>query len=173
VKVRKGFKKGFTLVEIMIVIAIIAILAGVAIPTFIAKIRKAEAVEAVGLLKHLVDSESIYKSSHGKFYIGTDFNKTMKVLNVGLPEGKFNYNIQTNSAKNVVLIRAYNNEDGTITAAPANGPFIYMFFPRNGFGDITPTYNKEEWENTVYNLDYVTNDGTNSDIKLSGGTWIE
>jgi type IV pilus assembly protein PilE len=168
---RKGFRKAFTLVEIMIVIAIIAILAGVAIPTFVAKIRKAEAVEAVGLLKHLVDAQSTYKSSHGEFYIGSDFNKTLRVLNVGLPSGKFNYNIQANTNKDTILIRAYNNEDGTVTTATA--PFIYMFFPKTGSVNITPTYNKDEWENTVYNLDYVANDDTDTDVKLSGGTWVE
>jgi len=165
---KKGFRKAFTLVEIMIVIAIIAILAGVAIPTFIAKIRKAEAVEAVGLLKNLVDAESIYKSTHGGFYFNGDFNQTMKVLNVGLPSGKFNYNIQTNSDKDVVLIRAYNNEGGTVTTPTP--PYIYMFFPKNGSDKIDPEYKAEEWENTVYNLDYVTNDGTDTDIKLKSPT---
>ena len=49
----KRMKKGFTLVEIMIVVAIIAILAAVAIPNFIKYRRSSQATACVSNLKQI------------------------------------------------------------------------------------------------------------------------
>ena len=182
--VKKNFKKGFTLIEMMIVVAIIAILAGVAIPQYTKYVRKAEAVEAVSFLKQMVSAESAYLTSHGQFYLsesGTDdMNKTRRVLSIDSPGGKFNYSMMTNSAKTAILLRAYKNVDGSgnqITTPPSTGPFVYMFYPETSSSEITlsgsgsTTYNSAEWENTVFNADFVNSDGTYSDVKLTGGTW--
>lgn len=50
-------KKGFTLIELMIVVAIIGILAAVAIPAFLNYIKRAKTAEAPLMLKSLMDSE--------------------------------------------------------------------------------------------------------------------
>ena len=50
----KRMKKGFTLVEIMIVVAIIAILAAVAIPNFIKYRRSSQATACVSNLKQIM-----------------------------------------------------------------------------------------------------------------------
>ena len=181
--VKKNLKKGFTLIEMMIVVAIIAILAGVAIPQYTKYVRKSEAVEAVNFLKQLVDAESAYFTSHGKYYIsesGTaDMNKTRRVLSIDDPGGKFNYSIMPNTDKSAILVRAYKNIDGSgvaITTPPSTGPFIYMFYPESASGQLTlsgsgsTTYNIDEWDHTVFSADFVNADGTYSDIKL-GGTW--
>jgi len=60
-------KKGFSLIEILITISILAIIAGVAIPSFRASKIKHEAAQARTYLRTLQLAETMYYSKHG-FY---------------------------------------------------------------------------------------------------------
>ncbi len=60
-KLRKG--KGFTLIELMIVVAIIGILAAVAIPAFMKYIRRSKTSEATMNLRKLFDASVAYYSN--------------------------------------------------------------------------------------------------------------
>jgi type IV pilus assembly protein PilA len=57
---RKGNRKGFTLIELMIVVAIIGILAAVAIPAFMKYIRRSKTSEATMNLRKIFDSSTSY-----------------------------------------------------------------------------------------------------------------
>jgi type IV pilus assembly protein PilA len=62
---RKSGAKGFTLIELMIVVAIIGILAAVAIPAFIKYIRKSKTVEVTeGLDKINAGAKSYFQADH-------------------------------------------------------------------------------------------------------------
>ena len=166
-KVQNGFRKGFTLVEMMIVVAIIAILAGVAIPQYTKYVRKSEAVEAIGFLKNVVDAESRYKSSHGHFYVGKDMNKTVQVLNLDNLTGKFEYGLQVGGKdkKNTILVRA--NKKG-------EDNYIYMFYPPEGNVSIKQggqPYNADEWDNTAYTLDFINKTNNRVELEKGSGTW--
>jgi len=60
-------KKGFTLIELIIVIVIVAILAMVALPRYYANIQKARRAEAVSTLSSIRDAMMCYHTLHGYF----------------------------------------------------------------------------------------------------------
>ena len=95
-------KKGFTLIELMIVIAIIGILAAVAIPMYSDYTKKARTSEVAGNLKEISKMQIAYKEdpTTGSSYatlIGstrwvTNMNQTTATPLVAGSEGKSNEN---------------------------------------------------------------------------------
>jgi len=65
IRIRQRLQAGFTLVELMIVVAIIGILAAVAIPQFMKYIKKSKTAEATKSIQALFDSaQSYYEDEH-------------------------------------------------------------------------------------------------------------
>ena len=64
-KKRVKAKKGFTLIELMIVVAILGILAAIAIPTYMDYTKRAKVSEAVSLLAGMANAIAEYHTSYG------------------------------------------------------------------------------------------------------------
>jgi len=62
---KKTKKRGFTLIELMIVVAILGILAAVAIPAFVNYMKRAKTSEATLNLKSIVEGAVSYYDTHG------------------------------------------------------------------------------------------------------------
>lgn len=66
-------KKGFTLLEMLVVVMIIGILTSVAVPQYSRSVRRAEMVEGLAHGKTIYDAALRYKAVNGE--VPTDFNQ--------------------------------------------------------------------------------------------------
>ena len=73
-------RKGFTLVELMVVVIIVGVLAAVAIPIYRANVRKAMASEGASLLGAVLTAEKVY---YAEFFTFTTSAAALNVSGVG------------------------------------------------------------------------------------------
>lgn len=70
----KQNQQGFTLIELMIVVAIIGILAAIAIPAYQDYVAKSQAAEAPTLVSGVKTPVELYVSTHGQFPTTAELN---------------------------------------------------------------------------------------------------
>jgi len=78
-------QKGFTLIEVIIVVIVLGVLAAFAVPTYLASKERALDNEARGYLTMIQAAENLYMIENGSFYqsnVHADLNED---LNVSLP----------------------------------------------------------------------------------------
>ena len=85
-------KKGFTLIELWVVVLIIGILSAVALPQYQKAVDRAKGTEALTTSKTLVDALNVYYLENGMYYSGNSFDN----LSIEVPELKY-FDIGTNN----------------------------------------------------------------------------
>ena len=153
-------KKGFTLVEMMIVVAIIAVLAGVAIPQYNKYVKKSETTEALRFMKQIIDAEIIYNSHSGSFLAidTTDADDTgAEKIGFDAPtEGQFKYYKATACSGTVPGIVVQASTASGLTASTS----VYMYYPSNV--TLKDGFDSAYYEGTTFIQDYVNEVATAS-----------
>ena len=130
-KLRKKNQKGFTLIELMIVIAIIGILAAIAIPNFLAYRTKGQNSAAKS------EAKNFYQTAMA--YFADTTTTTTTVGNQALV-GTMTHNVKIERGTGVL----HDVGDGTVTVTPTGGlRFWYTgnktTYTLNADGLITPS----------------------------------
>ncbi len=91
----RNLTKGFTLIELMMVVAVIAIIAVVALPSMQASKRSAVDAKAIGMLRTIVTSQEQYKTRFG-VYAPDLFNLSSYAQDANYVLKEFNENYTVN-----------------------------------------------------------------------------
>ncbi len=79
-------KKGFTLIEMLVVVLIIGILAAIAFPQYEKAVEKSHAAEALMIVRTIADAEKVYYLATGKY------TSNLAALDFSVPGISLDYN---------------------------------------------------------------------------------
>ena len=119
---RKGLSKGFTLVELMIVIVIVGVLSAVALPSFLGQQNKAKLTEATSKVS------AILKSAHADYQMSSDeddaVNGALLASAQSNAAGRFFYGIYDPAG--AAQLAADNDDNALILTQDANNEIILI-----------------------------------------------
>ena len=154
-------KKGFTLVEMMIVVAIIAVLAGVAIPQYNKYVKKSETTEAMRFMKQITDAEILYYSTH-KLYVDID---TADATDTGAAQ--IGFTAPTGADFKYYEVKACGTNGIVIKASTSNAydseKTVYSYYPAGL--TLKAVSDKNFYTGNMYLQDYIDEKTTASAVR--------
>ncbi len=114
---KKYLRWGFTLLELLIVLVILSVLAGLALPSYAANVERVRAIEAVRHLISTKGSMQRYYTENGVYtgaflsILGTNLDYNPNLTTVGQTH-IFTYSIVGAAGANTYMLRARRNPGG-------------------------------------------------------------
>ena len=156
-------KKSFTLIEVMIVVAIIAVLAGVALPQYNKYVRKAQTTGGIALLNKIVNAEILYFAKHGEYIAITHSNNEIGKTTL---KNKLGIVINENNLFHIVKIQVCNDESFIVWASveglsPAySSSKINTVYPYPSANNVAG-FVKDKYSGRFFLYDYIFNTRSN------------
>ena len=105
-KHNKLIRKGFTLIEVLVVVLIIGILTSIALPQYQKAVEKSRAAEGMMLAKAVGDAEQVFYSTHNRY------TRSIDELDLSVPASTKHWEtimeFATDSNKPIVYTRSAN-----------------------------------------------------------------
>ncbi|MEX3074067.1 pilin [Vibrio alginolyticus] len=108
--VKQKKQQGFTLIELMIVVAVIGVLASIAIPQYQKYVAKSEVASALATLTGVKTNVEAFAVENGDFPDGSSTNETTDALGVpsSIPSGTISFTPSTSAAAGTIKF-AFNS----------------------------------------------------------------
>jgi type IV pilus assembly protein PilA len=117
----KSVQKGFTLIELMIVIAIIGILAAIAIPAYQNYTIRSQVTEGLSLADGWKTSISEFYAQNGTFPAGSSTaGSATTIVAAGNSQGKYVGSIQVTTGGEIVITYTGSQANAKLSAAGGN-----------------------------------------------------
>ena len=132
-------EEGFTLIELMVVVLIIAILLAIAIPTFLGARNSANARAAQADLRNALTAEQTQWTNTQSF---TDNTTTMSGIESGISwvkaavptQGSNQVEVAVNTTTGVVVLNSYSKDGNCYAIAQSDGTSSYTSYLEEGIG---------------------------------------
>ena len=169
----KRIKNGFTLIELMIVVAIIGILAAVAIPAFMKYIRRSKTVEATMNVRKLFDSSVSYFEGEHADTAGNILAKQFPGSATATPSA--NTCCGQTGDKCKPIAGTFDNPSWAALNFSVDDPFYYWYTYTSGGADTSATFTAQANGNLDCDSTYSTFSrygSVMSDRSVTGGSGL-
>ena len=133
---------GFTLIELMIVVAVIAILSAIAYPSFMGQVRKSRRADAIKALAQVQQAQERYRAGNATYGTLTQLGLTSATL---VPTGYYTINVTNNTASTYTATATAAGAqagDATCTALSVDLNGGNVTYGKTGTGTVQKCWNQ-------------------------------